>query len=55
MAYSYLSKICGRPLKETGLLGCKARDTPIDPNHKLGKALEGDKVDKGVYQGWLES
>ena len=37
-------------LKETGLLGCKASNTPIDPNHKLGEALEGDKVDKGVYQ-----
>ena len=36
-------------LKKIGLLDCKASDTPIDPNHKLGEALEENMVDKGVY------
>jgi len=37
-------------LKETGLLGCKAAVTPIEPNHKLGEFLEDADVDKGTYQ-----
>ena len=32
------------------MLGCKAIDTPIEPNHKLGKALQESMVDKGSYQ-----
>ena len=37
-------------LKETGMLGCKPRDTSIDPNHKLGAMVDNDAVDKGQYQ-----
>ena len=37
-------------LTETGMLGCKAIDTPIEPNHKLGEILEDSVVDKGCYQ-----
>ena len=37
-------------LRETGLLGCKAVENPIDPNHKLGEVLEDDLVDKEAYQ-----
>jgi len=36
-------------LNETGLFGCKAVKTPIDPNHKLREALEENMVDKGAY------
>jgi len=28
-------------LIETGLLGCKAAETPIEPNHKLGGSSRG--------------
>ena len=37
-------------LKETGMLGCKLGDTPIDPNHKLGATVDNDAFDKGRYQ-----
>ncbi|XP_052299567.1 retrovirus-related Pol polyprotein from transposon RE1 isoform X1 [Citrus sinensis] len=37
-------------LKETGMLGCKPGDTPIDPYHKLGYAIEGKSVDRESYQ-----
>jgi len=32
------------------MLECKAVDTPIEPNHKLGEVLEDGVVDKGSYQ-----
>ena len=32
------------------MLGCKAVDTPIKPNHELGEVLEDSMVDKGSYQ-----
>ena len=37
-------------LKETGKLACKPVDTPINPNHKLGEALDDPTVDKEMYQ-----
>ena len=37
-------------LIETGLLGCKAAETPIETNHKLGEVPEDNEVDKGSYQ-----
>ena len=37
-------------LKETGLLGCKAAETPMEPNIKLQPAKPEDLVDKGRYQ-----
>lgn len=37
-------------LNETGMLGCKPVDTPIEQNHKLGEANEDVVVDRGVYQ-----
>ena len=37
-------------LKETGKLACKPASTPIDPNHKLGKASEDPTMDREVYQ-----
>jgi len=37
-------------LTETGMLGCKAFDRPIERNHKLGEALEDNIVDNGSYQ-----
>ncbi|XP_043693376.1 uncharacterized mitochondrial protein AtMg00810-like [Telopea speciosissima] len=36
-------------LNETGMLGCKPADTPLEPNTHL-KRKEGDPVDKGSYQ-----
>ncbi|GAV78038.1 hypothetical protein CFOL_v3_21506, partial [Cephalotus follicularis] len=36
-------------LTETGMLGCKPADTPLEPNTHL-KGQEGDPVDKGSYQ-----
>ena len=36
-------------LKETGMLGCKPGDSPIDPKHNLGGLVESDTVDKGRY------
>ena len=37
-------------LKETGMLGCRPSDTPIDPNNKLEAEDESSLVDKGRYQ-----
>ncbi|XP_057749111.1 retrovirus-related Pol polyprotein from transposon RE1 isoform X1 [Arachis stenosperma] len=37
-------------LKETGLLGCKAAETPIEPNLKLKPAEPENVMDKGRYQ-----
>ena len=37
-------------LQETGMLGCKSNDTPIDPNLKLDKDPNGTLVDRGSYQ-----
>lgn len=37
-------------LSETGMLGCKPADTPIEHNLKLGEDSDGTPVDKGRYQ-----
>ena len=37
-------------LKETGMLGCKPIDTPMDPNTKLSNSSMQIPVDKGRYQ-----
>lgn len=37
-------------LQETGMLGCKPSDTPIDPLHKLGDQPEDTLVYRGRYQ-----
>ncbi|XP_020587553.1 uncharacterized protein LOC110029552 [Phalaenopsis equestris] len=37
-------------LKETGLTGCKAADTPIEPNVKLKTAATNEVMDKAHYQ-----
>ena len=37
-------------LKETGMIGCKPIDTPVEQNYKLGEDTEGILVDKGRYQ-----
>ena len=37
-------------LAETGKIGCKPVSTPMDSNHKLGKAKEELVVDKKMYQ-----
>ena len=37
-------------LEETGMLGCKACDTPIEPNQKLSDGDSGAAVEKGRYQ-----
>jgi len=37
-------------LKETGTLGCKPSDAPIEPNHRFGEVDKGAVVDKGRYQ-----
>ncbi|KAF5950988.1 hypothetical protein HYC85_012981 [Camellia sinensis] len=39
-------------LKETGMLGSKACDTPLEPNQKLSDDIGGAAVDRGSYQ-WL--
>jgi Reverse transcriptase (RNA-dependent DNA polymerase) len=36
-------------LSDTGMLGCRPVNTPIDPNHKLSGGI-GDQVEKGQYQ-----
>ena len=36
-------------LAEIGNIGCKPVSTPMDPNHKLGKAKEELVVDKRMY------
>ncbi|RVW84719.1 Retrovirus-related Pol polyprotein from transposon RE1 [Vitis vinifera] len=37
-------------LKETGMLGCKPVDTPMDPLKKIGEQKESTPVDTGRYQ-----
>ena len=37
-------------LKETGMMGCKPVDTPVDPNLKLTELQNSSPVDKGRYQ-----
>lgn len=37
-------------LKDTGKLGCKPVDTPIEFNHKLSDVPEDVAVDRGNYQ-----
>ena len=37
-------------LKETGMLGCKLVDTPMDPYNKIGTRKDASLVDKGQYQ-----
>jgi hypothetical protein len=37
-------------LKETGMLGCKPSETPMDATVKLGNFEKGTPVDKGRYQ-----
>ena len=37
-------------LKETGMMGCRPANTPIDPNQKLRSEGKGDPVDTTRYQ-----
>lgn len=37
-------------LKETGMLGCKLVDTPMDPTKKLGAEKDSTPVNRGRYQ-----
>ncbi|KAK3040310.1 hypothetical protein RJ639_028225 [Escallonia herrerae] len=37
-------------LEETGKLGCRTSDTPIEPNHRLAEFMEGEPTYKGMYQ-----
>ena len=37
-------------LKETGIIGCRPADTPMDPNHKLAEIKDGSLVDTARYQ-----
>ncbi|PON48715.1 LOW QUALITY PROTEIN: hypothetical protein TorRG33x02_319380 [Trema orientale] len=37
-------------LAETGLLGSRPTETPMDPSNKLGKCPDGAPIDKGRYQ-----
>ena len=37
-------------LKETGMMGCRPANTPIDPNQKLQSEGNGDPVDTTRYQ-----
>jgi len=37
-------------LNETGLLGCKPADTPMDSTKKMNRSEESIPVDKGRYQ-----
>ncbi|KAL5739625.1 hypothetical protein ACOSQ2_028805 [Xanthoceras sorbifolium] len=37
-------------LKETGILGCKPTETPMDSTTKLGLKEDGVPVDRGRYQ-----
>lgn len=37
-------------LKETGIVGCKPLETPIDPNHILESIRKEMPVEKGRYQ-----
>ena len=37
-------------LKETGMIGCRPIETPMDPNTKLEAQTEGTTIDRGMYQ-----
>ena len=37
-------------LKETGMLGCKPIDTPMDPLKKIGESEKSTPIDTGRYQ-----
>jgi len=37
-------------LKETGKLGCKTTEVPIEQNHRIGNDEENPKVEKTQYQ-----
>jgi hypothetical protein len=37
-------------LKETGMLGCKSVDTPMDSTKKIGAENDSIPVDRGRYQ-----
>ena len=37
-------------LNETGMLGCKLADTPMDPNKRTKRSKESVPVDRGRYQ-----
>ena len=37
-------------LKETGMLGCKPADTPMDPNRRTERSEESVPADRGRYQ-----
>ena len=37
-------------LSETGMLGCKAAETPVEPNKRLHQTNEADSVNKEQYQ-----
>ena len=37
-------------LKESGMLGCKPMDTPIELNYKLSEASDDTPMDRGRYQ-----
>ncbi|KAK3031554.1 hypothetical protein RJ639_035467 [Escallonia herrerae] len=41
-------------LEETGKLGRRPLDTPIEPNHRLAEFMEGEPTDKGMYQRLVE-
>ncbi|XP_060673917.1 uncharacterized mitochondrial protein AtMg00810-like [Ziziphus jujuba] len=41
-------------LNETGMLGCRPIDTPMDPNKKMKTSEESAPVDKGRYQRLVE-
>ncbi|RVW36998.1 Retrovirus-related Pol polyprotein from transposon TNT 1-94 [Vitis vinifera] len=42
-------------LKETGMLGCKPIDTPMDSQKKLGIEKESTPIDRGRYQSKKQS
>ena len=37
-------------LKETGMLGCKPTDTPMESTYKIGLKEDSPPVDMGRYQ-----
>ena len=41
-------------LKETGMMGCKPVDTPMDPSVKLEMEAKSVPIDRGSYQRLVE-
>ena len=41
-------------LAETGMLGCKPIDTPIEQNHKNFHCVDANSADRGRYQRLVE-